>query len=424
LNNLPLGIICRIIDIKDMFPLNQVYHLINYIQMSQSQNFSEIEPQNRRFLAKAKIADLPDDTSELVYSLLDITPGQAEEGDIRILDENVEDHLLLLHYLTPTPDTYHVRGIIIDTENKCIVCQSFPYTEEVQEVDIDSKLKLTPHTNVSVAYEGTIIRLFKGKHTGTWYLSTHHRIDGRNSKWSGRAFGELWDELWKEEDYLLINQDITHAFLLAHAENKIVCTIPEPTLYLVGTFQPSDSPINIPSYVKVIETIPDVKTIDDVKRCILELDEAVSSGLILTDNSTSPPSYIKLSPTIYTAKRQIRGNHANLNLRYLQLRETGSQDELRMLFPDKEESFNALELNFEKLSSHLAEFYVFRYVNKNYYRLPKEEHFILEATKMNYNNNLELELNVKEQLKSSNARQLNAMIKRMLYRIKVNSRII
>jgi len=407
----------------------------------------ESDHQSQKFLSKRKISDFP--FAEKIYSLLNITEDIAEKANLRVLDEAQEDCLILVHYFT-TSDYYvnqinHIRGVIIDTEgeNPKIVAESFPRTPEFEERQIETLEKLgiifDPEENtVTQAFEGTILRVFRGAKTGKWYVSTHKKIDGRNSRWSGPSFGQIFDELWGSPtnypygDYL--QKDSCYIFLVSHPENKLVCDTPESRLLLVGKFIPSvaESPregilltassddLNLikPHPNVIVQTALNIKGRDDLFNQVRSVNWKECSGLLVYHRKQK--TCHKFIPSEYSIRREIRGNEPNFRLRYLQLSKSDSKDgtlktnEFIELFPEKVEFFKEVENNCGLLIPYLEKFYINRYRNGDDSIIPKEEHFILEKTRRNYDPEIDLSDNICGHVKLSNARQVNAMIKHMI----------
>ncbi len=421
---------------------------------------NEVELSMRRFLSKPKISDL--EKAEMVYKLLEITPEDAKNAEIRILDEKKDDNpslqgggsglsprrgdnLILVHYLILTPKVHHIRGIVIDIESEKIVATSFPYTDEISLEDLseeylnldfddsdpsfqedslqESSLQEAQRRDptFTIAYEGTILRVYRGGET--WYMSTHKKIDGRRGRWSGPTFGEMFDDMWgknrKFEDYL--NPKNCNVFLLSHKDNRLVCEIKESKLYHVGTFESEENGGMKRVSGKLLKSHPNVVDQESLKissfKDLLEtankLDWRECTGLLVTSVSDNKLKCLKILPKKYTEQRDIRGGEPNLRLRYLQLREKGEKEKIRKLYPEKLSFFNDVEKEIDGLTPYLGDIYIRRYRQGNYLRLPQEIYITLEKTRRNYNRKLTLEENIVEHLNTGTARQINAIIRCM-----------
>ena len=141
------------------------------------------------------------------------------------------------------------------------------------------------------------------------------------------------------------------------------------------------------------------------------------TGLLVTTQICGSVACHKLVPDEYTKARSIRGNEPNLRLRYLQFRcgdgDSDGLTALRNLYLEKAVLFDDVEKDYECLRGYLESKYVYRYQKRNYLLLPREEYYLLETTHRKYNPEITLAQNLQIRLITSNARQLNAMIKHM-----------
>jgi hypothetical protein len=403
-----------------------------------------INHESQRFLQKKKISDFP--YAEKIYTLLNISEEISEKANLRILDDNLDDNLILVHYFLPNEyisDVSHLRGVIINVKDDVpyIVAKSFPYTEEFETKDmelVESRYgEFVPEDNtVTQAFEGTIIRIFKGPVTGKWHISTHKKINGMNSKWAGPFFGEIFDKLWgSQEEYPFddyFDESKCYIFLISHPENKLVCE-PSSSLRLIGIFTPSvngdkdevleqSGSVNLNLKLShpnvLIRNELTVKNYADLFEKTNNSNYKEYSGIIVYHKKNK--TCYKLMNFEYFYKRELRGNEPNFRLRYLQL----SAEELPRncskflkdfieLFPEKQEYFKEVDNYCGLLPSYLEKLYIRRYKNSDESVLPREEHFILEKTRRNYDPSVNLQENISTSLKLSNGRQLNAMIKHM-----------
>ena len=231
--------------------------------------------------------------------------------------------------MNPTPGSRHIRGVIIDLQEGKIVAKSFPHTEEfTAPADIEKirNIPLSKRCEITKAYEGTIIRLFQGNVTKNWYLSTHRKINGRRSRWSGPSFGEMFDSIWgtpnEFSDYL--KPGCCYVFLLSHIDNRLVCQVSEPCIYHVQTFEPSSTKRMKATFrgllldhpkIKGRDVLEDCQSIEKLINIAQNLDWLKYSGLLVTEYSEGAKDQEKvigncwkIIPSSYQAKRMIRGH--------------------------------------------------------------------------------------------------------------------
>lgn len=384
----------------------------------------------KKLLNQPQISDLGSEKSQEIYSLLGINADIAKRSQIRILDRVKEDDLILVSALAKNQNNLkgaeHVKGLIIDISSVHIVAGSFPHTEEYSSSSPSESFVFCPKNSiVTEASEGTILRMFRGKNTKMWYLSTQRKINGRQSRWNGPSFGEMFDEAWGDPeeypygDYL--SQGMCYIFLVSHPENRLVCDIQKPSIVFVGGFPVGDvnyKSIRMPTKESLIKFHHNVKiqyplhihSVEELSEAAKTYDWKKHTGLLVTDLSRF--TCYKLVRSEYTEQRRLRGDEPNFKLRYLQLSESDVV-KFRELFPEKSAIFDQLEEDLKQLKIYLSNLYEERYVNRNYSQLPTEEHFILETTRRNFDPDITLEENIQETLDTSNPRQLNAMINHM-----------
>jgi hypothetical protein len=167
----------------------------------------------------------------------------------KILESDGSVHLV--HYQEGADlDTYgFLRGVVVDTELKRVVCSSYGYApyfvvdslsrDTQQEVDEKARvhnLDLS-QARFRVGYEGTILRIFK--HRGKVYFSTHRRLDASRSRWGNtHTFTELYEQLQGPSGQELFDENkdsspYVHVFLVSHPEVLMCSLVPSYTGFLV-----------------------------------------------------------------------------------------------------------------------------------------------------------------------------------------------
>ena len=356
---------------------------------------------DRRFLSR-------DQASAELLSVVDVP---AEWGQyVRVLDR--QGPLALLHYVNtcvsasdqtideaPLKVIGHVRGIIVNTDTKEIVCRSFPYTPEVVSNEPERAQSLLPEdlSNVSFynACEGTVLRLFWAG--DEWRISTHRKVDAHNSYWAGPTFGSLFQELREGNfEFEDLDKNLCYVFLMSHNSNRLVYSIPKPQLMLITIYNRSEARflatteygpdfeearLNPPGCVYP-QPVEGIKTLSDLQEAVESLeDEATfnSAGIIALADSANPHP-IKMMNESYSSLRDARGNDPNLRARYIQLRGTPEGGLVVGWFtePSYQEVFDAAEDEVDTLIERLHDMYMNRYVHKDFSELPKEEFVTLQ----------------------------------------------
>lgn len=345
--------------------------------------------------------------------LLELTNTAVEyQPFVRVLNRN--GNLVLLHYLTLYEDNDsgnidedllkkigHLRGIIVDTETNEIVCRSYPHTPEIvidgesvldniQMNEAFSDFNLFEDSEFYNSTEGTVLRYFWN--VNGWCLATHRNINANNSYWSGRTFGELFNEL-KNFDDSHLNKDYCYSFLLSHESNRLVYEIPEPQLMLITIYDRLAECFLKPSefgsdYTHLAESgvkSPQLYSVKDAQDLFKYLNEEAfnRAGLIMISDHTNPAP-IKFVSQRYAYLRSVRGNDPSLRSRYIQLRGTPKGEVFTELYHQYQDLFNSVEDEIDALVEHLHNLYVRRYIMKDFSNLPKEEFVTLQRCHSHY----------------------------------------
>jgi hypothetical protein len=363
-----------------------------------------IIPTDQRFL------DRPQATEQQLQTV-NVDPKYSQY--IRVLDEFRDspdsDHVLyLLHYLTVyNVETNtenmkhfgHVRGIILDQNNE-IVCRSFGYTPEIAVNSENSYLQyVNANSMMFPALEGTVIRLFNWNNH--WILSTHRRIDGTTSHWNGPAFGEMWEELWKND--FEIEDNKSYIFILQHPGNKHIFPVATPALVHVATVESGVLDYNR-------DRIENSNVQDYVDSAYDARDVNNVGIMVLNPDSFMP---IKLVSNGYIDLKRLRGNNPYLGTRYVHLMSDPDQQKaLVENFPS--EDYQQIDRLFDQLVTKVHKGYIVKFVKKSSKIYPKEQHVTMLRCHSWYmedpQNRVVRSDTVREMLRTTPGNYLNTMI--------------
>lgn len=394
------------------------------------------DPTMRRFISKETVEECFEGKSELILDMCNIPKEYSQY--VRVLDKNEEHNLYLLHYLEPFPEIQHVRGLIIKDlgESYEIVCTSYPYTFEIPFNDFKQEyghLGLTSSVEVTYAYEGTVLRAFysgdKSEDVekdvqGRWFISTHKKIDGSNSRWEGPTFGTVFDRIVgdsegsSEEFFNSLNRDYCYNFLISYAENKLGFKTERDSLRLTSVYSKSKTfddlervhpwgyLDSIPGTIFILEIILNgrVGTFDENS---FENDKI---GIVLYNKEKN--SCVKCLSGRYLTNLRKRGKERNPCVAYLdRFRKNGDTNFLKEFYPEKTEEFTQVVSKYEKLTEYLTALYTERYINKNFKFIHNECHKFLENTRNNFDSNLSLDENITAKILVQPTKTLYKIIK-------------
>ena len=180
---------------------------------------------------------MSDKIKNIVSEILDIPVSNHWD----IYDSIIEDGLYLVHF-NPNSDMKkynNIRGLIVDIDNRIIICASGGYTPSITldqiEYDDNNKLVLTDSHNTihnlkseeikfQIGLEGVVLRIFK--YNNKVYYSTHKKIEvrGTKSRWgNSTTFSDMIEKLKFPSDDELFPSDVknskyVHIFMISHPD--------------------------------------------------------------------------------------------------------------------------------------------------------------------------------------------------------------
>ena len=249
-----------------------------------------------------------------------------------------------------TEDTKISRGLIYK-DNKPFI-KSFGFTPEFTTQNIDEECKQYIINNFKNfrffhSVEGTLLRLYWNDVNEKWYISSHKKLDARNSRWgSKQTFGEIIDTILPQTFYDTLDKEYCYLFILTpNQDNRIVCNILMNSLFHVGTYAKDfslsfDFNINIPRPIELhfqsYEELCDYVETHDFKYMCYQ-------GILICD--VPKQSNIKILNSNYNNLKNIRGNTPSIMFRYLEVRNDESMRQaLISMFPNHIQKFQQYEI--------------------------------------------------------------------------------
>lgn len=322
--------------------------------------------------------------------------------------------LSLYHYKTvdenSDPLLKQIRGIVFDKEGN-LVMRGFPYTPEYTHdtPDLQSKLGDLSQYKITLSFEGTILRVFY--HSDRWYVSTHRKLSAQSSFWAitNRSFEDLFrqgidyilqqpssplktfmlqkgvNEFNYETFFNALDKSKQYMFLLSPiGENRIVSGTygDVPMILHVGTFV--NQKFTLEDFVGLpIPNLLNFNSIEEMTTYVAGIHPMQAQGVLLM----SPNGFFKISSRLYTFLHDLRGNQANLQLRYLEL--YNEPDRLKtfvQLYPEFHQQFFNIEEKINALVKTIHNAYISRFVQKKLTFLPQPQFFFLMKVHNNYCN--------------------------------------
>ena len=286
-----------------------------------------------------------------------------------------------------------IRGTIF--EGDTMIYRGFPYTEELTQHDI-GKIKQYELEKLRAcwSYEGTLLK-FLHHPTRGWYITTHRKLDAFQSRWvSRKTFGELFkDALLKYDldyDNFLSLLDITkryHFILLSNSDTRIV-TRPEfneELMYLVLYTDSNDVPIWPLESIGKIPITQELKLKDaqEIVDTVAKINPFQLQGIIFYSNDFKKQYRVLNSK--YREFANVRNNIASLKYCYILARRDEHQKKLFLeLYPEAIEIVKCFEARIHVLAEEIFSVYKRRYIQKQFVRVSKERHAVLQALHSRY----------------------------------------
>lgn len=317
-------------------------------------------------------------TNPNIISSLKISP---DEENVRIFDEH-PNGLQLVHYLPSEnfSETDKIRGYIyeISEDNVKLVAKSFPRTLEYvynsqSQASVQDLKQIIENFNpsyASIAHEGTIMRIFWSVNCQQWFYSTHRKIDGTRSRWSGESFGRIFKRILPNFEENNLNKDYCYVILIEDDGTNLVCKSNESCVYHLITYDMTTGDIVKP--LTTIGNLPERElhkndiSIETLFKMIEDCDPRKQCGIVLRNDNGE---YIKILNKNYYLMRCLRGNEPNTNIRYLQVSVLGLKNELRSILHKDIKKFDELEGWLPKIPEYLGHLWYFRQYKGNFLKI-------------------------------------------------------
>ena len=201
----------------------------------------------------------------------------------------------------------------------------------MKSIDVDENNIMNNSNNYNLSYliDGTMINLFY--HNNEWIISTRSEIGGYNKWDKKKSFRKMFDEC-SNIDYDKLNKNYSYSFVMRHIENRNISPINENLLLLINIYDLTDN--------NNIHIIKDINILNNQLN-YLSCNKLTYNNI---DNIDNLPYYIKgftyelnnfrykwINPNFQKIK-ELKGNHNNINLTYLELRKNGKLKEYLKYF--------------------------------------------------------------------------------------------
>jgi hypothetical protein len=281
------------------------------------------------------------------------------------------------------------NGIIFEKDTNNIVAMCYPQIDDVKNEEQLNELINNDSITVEYCEDGTIIRLYC--YNDKWYTSTTKCIDASISFWSSsKSFNELFWDLFDKNDLENLDKNSTYFFILLHKENRIVVKHKKNALIYVSKV---NNKTQIEDNEFIFERNPNIKMKEYINKNEFQsiinsnkpFDLSNKRGIVIRvkDINTNISSIYKIDFESYKIIKDIRGNVAEIRLRYIELlNKPESLELLEKIYKEYQFTFAFIKASILKLVKTIHRLYIKSHVKHEiqigedhiYYRTLRQLH--------------------------------------------------
>jgi hypothetical protein len=265
----------------------------------------------------------------------------------------------------------------------------YPQIDDVKNEEQLNELIKNDSITVEYCEDGTIIRLYY--YNDKWYTSTTKCIDASISFWSSsKSFNELFWDLFDKNDLENLDKNSTYFFILLHKENRIVVKHKKNALIYVSKV---NNKTQIEDNEFVFEKNQNIKMKEYINKNEFQsiinsnkpFDLSNKRGIVIRvkDINTNISSIYKIDFESYKIIKDIRGNVAEIRLRYIELlNKPESLELLEKIYKEYQFTFAFIKASILKLVKTIHRLYIKSHVKHEiqigedhiYYRTLRQLH--------------------------------------------------
>jgi len=322
--------------------------------------------------------------------------------------KTVDDYTLLTKKVEDTTKDYATyRSVIFGGKNNQLLCVAPPDATNLH--DFEEKYTDVSQIYANEAIEGTMINLFFDPEKQTWEIATKTAIGGNywffrtNYFEDDRApvtFRDIFIEAMTQDDPTKYNlqeiplldklaKDHCYSFVVQHPSNHIVLNLSSVAVYLVNVFH-LDSVNQTAKWISPLEyenwSVFNTSTVQFPRSYSEKSYQELWDKYCAPDKSNQKNTSVGImihhlnsgERTImrnhnYVELKHIRGNHPNMQYKYLELRRQSQYalNEFLTHFPQYKDTFAMFEEQYDEFVQQLHSAYVSYYIKKSGARISK-----------------------------------------------------
>lgn len=288
------------------------------------------------------------------------------------------------------------RSVVVNLVSKKLVSFSPNKSLNLSDITVNDM----EHIRAEEFVEGTMINLFYDSEQGCWDIATRSTVGG-NVKFyrnSSKTFAALFEETCviaglEIEDNL--SKEYMYSFVIQHPENRIVCPISQPALYLTSVYKQREESIDGKQQIHIdafdfntdslltteLKTVKDyivnntkvklpmvyVEACHTVQTYVDKYASANTSydvmGVVFKDVRNGFQRYKARNPN-YEDVRRMRGNQSKLQYTYLELRKNGKMTTYLKVYAEDKQRFSQYRSQIHTFTHGLYKNYIMCYIKK------------------------------------------------------------
>ena len=252
---------------------------------------------------------------------------------------------------------------------------------------------------VNEIVEGVMMNLFYDDRIQSWQISTKKSIGGNycykspnqleNSNSNSKTFIQMFLEALKcpskkcqLNDNIIIEtlpKQYSYSFVLQHPNNKIILSIKEPKLYLVGVYEfsgnrvieiPSniyeewDIFLNISGIIHFPEKLDETRYDDLIENYCSKYTRNIKPGIMLKNSKTGDRS--KIINHVYYKRKKNRIYNPNTQYQFLCINHIGKIEDFLKYFPVCKKQFRIFKIEYAEFINEIHRCYMLKYIEKSF----------------------------------------------------------
>lgn len=259
------------------------------------------------------------------------------------------------------------NGLIFDMETKRIICMSQNKIIELNTFSevLDVVKNNDDNTQIEYCEDGTVLRLYN--YNNVWRTATTRCVNAMNSCWNGKKdFDKMFWEVFDESLLRDMDTNYTYFFVLLHRENRIVIKHNVNMLVYVSRIHNVNYTEDNSDLFKDVYGIkrPKQMSIDEfvsLSKNVNNFEPKFKRGIIIKtfNNQNNTWNLYKYDFEKYKLVKEIRGNVADIRMRYLELlNKPESLDLLQEFYKEHHFMFTFIKASLLKLVKTIYKLYV------------------------------------------------------------------